>query len=332
MDLSRKVLCALAAAMMAMASLPGCESLKTSKPIMPVREYERLIVGRLDANYVGTHNCLFSCHYHDKIKNDFDASTMGVQLSKESGLPLVNCESCHGPGSLAIEGLTPERVADDAKQGKVTACNHETLIDLKELPKPAQSLICLKCHTGLADFSLHNWNAGAHAMNDVSCFDCHNVHVGPDLTVRREQMEDMCERCHRDVQSEFSLPSHHPVHEKKLFCTNCHQPHGSSGEKLLRKTTVKEVCTQCHADKEGPFLFEHAEITEDCINCHSPHGSVNNNMLTMAEPFLCMQCHIPHAPTDASRKGGYYTRCTDCHSTIHGTDIPAGSGAGGFTH
>ncbi|MDA8434187.1 MAG: hypothetical protein M0Z60_14680, partial [Nitrospiraceae bacterium] len=103
--------------------LAGCESLKSSKAILPMKEYERMIAGRLDANYVGTTTCLSACHYHDKIRRDFDASTMGVQLSKKSGMPLVDCESCHGPGSLAVEGLTPEKVAEDAKEGKQTACD-----------------------------------------------------------------------------------------------------------------------------------------------------------------------------------------------------------------
>jgi len=310
----------------------GCESLKTSKPILPLKEYDRMIAGRLDANYIGTQNCLSACHYHDKIKRDFDASTMGAQLTKKSGMPLVNCESCHGPGSLAVENITPEMVEADAKAGKQTACDYKALIDLKNLPAAAQSLICLKCHSGAANFNLHNWNAGTHALSDVSCFDCHNVHHGPDLTVRRTEMENMCERCHEEVRVEFSLPSHHPMHEKKMLCTNCHESHGSSNEKLLKKASVKEVCTQCHAEKEGPFVYEHAENSEDCRTCHSPHGSVNNNLLKVAVPFLCLQCHLPHGPTDSARKGAYYTRCTDCHSQIHGTDMPSRSGKGRFTY
>src|SRR3989304_623862 len=86
----------------------GCETLKASKPIMPVRDYERRIAAMCDTNYVGPDNCLSACHFHDKIRKDFEASTMGAQLSSKSGLPIVDCESCHGPGSLAVEGLTPE--------------------------------------------------------------------------------------------------------------------------------------------------------------------------------------------------------------------------------
>jgi hypothetical protein len=57
-------------------------------------------------------------------------------------------------------------------------------------------------------------------------------------------------------------------------------------------------------------------------------------MLKVSQPFLCLQCHIGHKRTSgagtAESKGTYYTRCTDCHSQIHGTDIPSASGNGRF--
>ncbi len=330
MILCRNIFCFFAVLTIA---LSGCESLKSSRPIIPIKEYERMIVGRLDAQYVGTQNCLSACHYHDKIRRDFEASTMGLQLSRKSGLPIVDCESCHGPGSLAIEGITPEKVAMDAKQGKQTACNYKTLIDLNNLPAQAKSLICLKCHTANATFNLHNWNAGVHAINDVSCFDCHKIHAGPDLTVKPREISEMCYKCHQEIKAEFSLPSHHPVPEKRMFCTDCHDPHGTSNDKMLRKDTVKQTCTQCHAEKEGPFVYEHAENTEDCRTCHSPHGSINNNLLVLRVPFLCLQCHSGHRTSSTSAiesKGAFYTRCTDCHSQIHGTDLPSPSGSGRF--
>lgn len=328
----RHVLCLL---VLTIVVLAGCETLKSSKPVMPIKEYELMLVGRFDANYVGTDTCLSACHYHDRLRHDFDASTMGAQLSEKSGMPLVNCESCHGPGSLAIEGLSPEKVAKDAESGKQTACAFDTLIDLKELPAQAKSLICLKCHTANATFNLHNWSAGMHSISDVSCSDCHDIHAGPDLIVRKDEMADMCETCHRDIQAEFALPSHHPIREKKLFCTNCHDPHGSGSEKLLIKASVKQVCTLCHAEKEGPFIFEHAENNEDCLSCHNPHGSVNNNLLTLRLPFLCLQCHPVHrtSPDSSSEvKAAFNTRCTDCHSQIHGSDLPSAIGGGRFTH
>jgi DmsE family decaheme c-type cytochrome len=311
----------------------GCAALKESRPIYPIKEYEKMIVGRLDADYIGTDNCLKACHEHDKKRRDFDLSTMGAQLSRESGLPLVNCESCHGPGSLAVDPLTPQKLAADAKAGKKTACDYKTLIDIKNLPAQAKSLICLKCHTANATFNLHNWNASTHNIADVSCSDCHRIHGGHNLKVKLRETAEMCERCHQDVRAAFALPNHHPVPEKKVFCTDCHDPHGGGGEKSLRRDTVKATCTQCHSEKEGPFVYEHADLTEDCRACHTPHGSVNNNLLILREPFLCLQCHPTHpisSTTTAEQRRAFYTRCTDCHSQIHGSDLPSPSGQGNF--
>ena len=311
----------------------GCAALKDSRPILPIKDYEKMIAGRLDADYIGTDNCLKACHAHDKIRKDFDLSTMGAQLSRESGLPLVNCESCHGPGSLAVDPLTPQKLAADAKAGKQSVCDFKTFIDLKNLPAQARSLICLKCHTANATFNLHNWNASTHSIADVSCSDCHRIHGGHNLKVKLRDTAEMCERCHQEVKAAFSLPNHHPVPEKKVFCTDCHDPHGGL-EKGLRRDTIKATCTQCHSEKEGPFVYEHADLSEDCSACHTPHGSVNNNLLILREPFLCLQCHPTHpisSSTTADTKRAYYTRCTDCHSQIHGSDLPSASGNGNFT-
>jgi DmsE family decaheme c-type cytochrome len=317
--------------------MSGCNGLKDSKPILPIREYEKMVVGNLYADYVGTENCLAACHEHDRLRHFFDSSTMGIQLKKESGMPLVDCESCHGPGSLAIEGLTADLVETNRRLGIKTACNYKTLIDLKNLPATAQSLICLKCHTANATFNLHNWNAGQHALNEVSCFECHDVHASPDLKVTPLASGKLCFSCHQSAQAEFYLPSHHPLNEGRVFCVDCHDPHGGFSQNHLLKDTVRETCIQCHPDKRGPFLYEHADVIEDCLNCHSPHGSVNSQLLNAREPFLCLQCHEGHrlnreegGSSSASRIRAFYTRCTDCHSRIHGSDLPSGSGEGRF--
>ena len=318
--------------------LGGCQNLKGSRPLLPQKEYEKMIVGSLYADYVGTQNCLAACHEHDQLKLYFDTSTMGAQLQKESGVPLVDCESCHGPGSLAIKDLTPELVEKNASQGIKTPCDYKVLIDLKELPAPAQSLICLKCHSANATFNLHNWNAGIHSINEVSCFNRHNVHASPDLKVTPMASSKLCYSCHETAKVEFSLPSHHPLREGRVFCVDCHDPHGGFSGTHLQKDNIKETCVQCHPQKRGPFLYEHADVAEDCLNCHNSHGSVNQSLLTVREPFLCLQCHEGHfinTPSGQRISAGaaraYYTRCTDCHSRIHGTDVPSSSGKGRFT-
>lgn len=299
------------------------DNLRSAKPIAPIKTYEALLGGSLEADYIGDDNCLKSCHKHDKIAFDFKHSIHGEQISEETGLPLVNCESCHGPGSLAVEHAT--------ETGK---CEFKTLIPLEEIPAQAQSMICLKCHSAASTPILHNWMSSTHASNDVSCFDCHKLHKGSQQKVDRREQEQICYSCHQETRMQFAQLSHHPLHQK-VVCSDCHDAHGGTREKSLRGGSTRETCTRCHMEYQGPFVYEHADITEDCINCHLPHGSPNKPLLQVTQPFLCLQCHAGHfgeagALDNNPMKQAFYNRCTDCHSAIHGTDIPSAHGRGSF--
>ena len=307
--------------------LPGCISPKQSRPLLPVAEYEKMVVGRLDADYVGTDNCVAKCHRHDKITDFFRHSVHGEQIKAETGLPLVNCESCHGPGSLAIAGIEEKKRALGEAGDK---CDTTKLLDLKQLPPQAQSLICLKCHSAASTPTLAYWHTSVHALNDLSCFSCHKLHEGPQQKVSMDKMAELCYGCHPEVKAQFSLFAHHPVRERKMSCFDCHDPHGSAHPMMLKGVSPRDLCTRCHMEKSGPFAYEHGDVTENCSNCHSPHGSVNRRLLSAAMPFLCIQCHSPghRSLLGAGTKPLFANRCTDCHSSIHGSDTPDNRGYG----
>ena len=85
------------------------------------------------------------------------------------------------------------------------------------------------------------------------------------------------------------------------------------------------------------------------------HGTVANNLLKQNEPFICLQCHQPHFHSILAGYEGDYgvsdavagadpgyagltgtsqhdswkrvmlTKCTQCHQSIHGSDLPSQS-------
>jgi predicted CXXCH cytochrome family protein len=130
-----------------------------------------------------------------------------------------------------------------------------------------------------------------------------------------------------------------PVREGKLQCSTCHNVHGSTNVKLLRKgDSISELCTSCHAEKRGPFLWEHAPSRDGCTTCHDPHGSANERMLVAKAPLLCQRCHVgtrhPSTIYDAALVGVgsnpsvrvYARSCVTCHWPS-GSNHPAASGS-----
>ena len=107
----------------------------------------------------------------------------------------------------------------------------------------------------------------------MACVSCHEIHAAHDKVRDRKTQTEVCFTCHKEQRADTHKISTHPIDAGKVVCSDCHNPHGSAGPKLLKKNTVTETCFTCHAEKRGPFLWEHQPVTEDCTNCHTPHGS-----------------------------------------------------------
>ena len=180
---------------------------------------------------------------------------------------------------------------------------------------------------------------GTHDRRDLACTSCHSVH---DVQVRRGPAQDRPRA--RDL---LHVPPRDPGQEPAHLA-----PSGARGAddlrelpqpprlarrpKMIKADWTNELCLECHTEKRGPFLWEHAPVRENCLNCHDPHGSNHDKMLVSQQPWLCQRCHLntrhpghastatstPAAPVDSPATARSEHACKNCHQNVHGGNAP----------
>lgn len=246
-----------------------------------------------------------------------------------------SCTSCHGESAEhASKGSDRNRPKPDITYRDMhSAVPSEDRVK-GELgyaltPVSERNQACLSCHQGGMQIF---WGSSTHATRDVACTNCHQVHTDHDRVRDKETQTELCFTCHKQQRAQLHRPSHHPVLEGQMGCSDCHNPHGSAGPKQLKRDSVNETCYTCHMEKRGPFVHNHQPVTEDCTICHNAHGTIVANLLKHRPPYLCQECHSHsrHPTGDPRLATGRTTSrsslasvgrgCLNCHTNIHGSN------------
>lgn len=280
-----------------------------------------------DGDYVGSETCI-TCHQDQDRR--FKNTPMGRAMAHPRTPDEAHgCESCHGPGRAHVE----------AGGGKDTIAIRFG----KDSPNSVaeQNQACEQCHSrGTHLF----WKGSPHESRGMACVDCHQVkqvvqvalssegRYNAPLTENRgvkKSQPELCLQCHQMRRAQLQRSSHMPYREGKVTCTSCHNPHGSPNPSQLIQSTINENCLSCHTERRGPFLWEHPPVMENCANCHEAHGTSNPQLLKTRMPRVCDACHDssrhPTQPQPLSSIKNFNRGCTNCHSTIHGSNHPSGN-------
>jgi len=306
------------------------------------------------SDFAGSETCALC---HTDIATKF-SSNPHSELALMHGGKGVTCESCHGPGAAHVASVgDPTKILQmtkmSAKQIDTTCleCHAGAHPNFLRSDHAKAGISCTSCHSihGLAPVTIPanpTAPAASAAKKSESLTRFFNA-MKPDASINdplqwtaasgatpgqnpdllKAPQPQLCFSCHSDVKSAFSQPFHHKVNEGLMKCTDCHDTHGTFGNTQLRSTADQNmICTKCHTETRGPFVFEHAAVkSEGCLGCHSPHGSQNARLLNVPNiNQMCNQCHSPVAGDTIHGQGAGSAEvqsCISCHTMIHGSNI-----------
>lgn len=210
-------------------------------------------------------SCL-TCHAGKEAHNNF---RRGEHWRNNIGC--VECHSGHGetvPSLFAAKAVEPNLLRRSGQP-------------VRAMLKGTETQLCMSCHTETkAQFSKpfrHKVLEGT-----MNCSDCHNAHGGFESKQTKLAVgaDAACIKCHSNKQGPFVF-EHATL--KLEGCSSCHTPHGSANPKMLKRSSVRQLCIECHTDilnveldpeaTHGP----HSQAVirgQNCTICHAAiHGS-----------------------------------------------------------
>ncbi|MBZ0300910.1 MAG: ammonia-forming cytochrome c nitrite reductase subunit c552 [Anaerolineae bacterium] len=204
----------------------------------------------------------------------------------------IQCESCHGPGSLHAD------TADDAG-GSI---DEEELAAIRAaIVLTPDSQVCGQCHSRGMD------------ADGVHPYPTHYLPGQPLLDENGFQLAGTDD-------SSYWWSSGHARRQNMQFNEWSLSAHARALDTMQSSDQAESACLQCHSaddhltqimnalfengDLEGdsppePAALETAQFGVTCVSCHSPHGGTDQPAMLTDDPYtVCTTCHTdnPAAP------------------------------------
>ena len=238
------------------------------------------------------------CHSTDLVKR-LDAATgsFATTFSSES----VDCESCHGPGSLHAASPTSVRLGlGRAERAWTFAAGARIAQRVPAAAGDAEVEVCAQCHSRRSQFS-DAYEPGGRLLDSYrpSLLEAELYH--PDGQILDEVFE-------------YGSFLQSRMHAAGVTCTDCHDPHSGN-----LRAADNALCGACHS----PSAFdttEHHRHTPGrsgslCVDCHmrdrtymvvDPRHDHSFRVprpdlsVTFGVPNACNACHVEQAPSWAA--------------------------------
>lgn len=199
----------------------------------------------------------------------------------------IDCERCHGPGSIHVQQKQLGMHVDTSKQIDYSIVNPGKLsIDL-------QFDVCQRCHLQgnavLKDGkSFYDFRPGMKLSDVMAVF-----------MPKYEGAEDefiMASHADRLKMSPCFIKSFKPgestslrPYKDALTCVTCHDPHVSV--KVTGNEVFNKACNNCHGNKVKEVCSEDMDVrlkvNDNCVSCHMPRsGSIDIPHVSVTDHYI----------------------------------------------
>lgn len=236
--------------------------------------------------------CL-KCHATDKPT--FKKLHMDYPVEK------ADCTSCHDPHGSNTAAMLYDTVHEPVAKRNCDRCHVEPSSAEPFALKAAGFEVCQACHYEMITDTLNHTQIHWPVVDKKGCMNCHSPHASVEKKLMRKPMLELCGTCHADTvaRQERAATKHPPIAEGK--CGECHLPHGSDNQFILKEESVIVLCAKCHEWQThtthpiGEEYVDHRNknVTVQCASCHRAHGTEHKMFLYFSTTNeLCVQCHV----------------------------------------
>lgn len=258
------------------------------------------------------HECM-TCH---NGLPDFAEGSINKYEEVKQG---IDCERCHGPGSLHVQEKRLGKLVDTSKYVDYT------IVNPRHLDKETQMSLCQRCHLqGVAVLEPgKNWQdfkPGMHLKEVMNVFlprfsGAENQFIMASQADRLRMSDcyiktDMtCITCHNPHVTITETP----IGQFNNACTNCHAGTAAATSKLLCSAPMAarkakgDNCSGCHMPKSGSIDIPHVSISDHYIRKAYAEVEYETSLdkVEQVKTFLGLQCMTTDNPDALTLARGY---------------------------
>ena len=199
----------------------------------------------------------------------------------------IDCERCHGPGSIHVTNKMNGEIIDTSK------LIDYSIVNPGKLPIERQFDLCMRCHLqGNAVLapgkSWYDFKPGMRLSDYITVFLPRYENAENQFIMASHADRLSMSKCFISSKTKQNINSLRP-YKNSLTCVTCHNPHVSV--KSTQSDKFNTVCNSCHQKSKKVYCtIDESEMqrnSSNCVSCHMPSsGSIDIPHVTIHDHYI----------------------------------------------